>query len=81
MDEELQLTRFEQELIRRLRALPFSARQHVSRYVIKLLSEQEIIPRERAKPSDPGGKAAPKWGMTQEEIREALRGREGDGKS
>jgi hypothetical protein len=81
VDDELELTRFEQELIHRLRALPFAARQHVSRYIIKLLSEQEIIPREDPDPSRPGEKTPPKWTMTREEIREALRERDdrGDG--
>ena len=81
MDEELKLTRFEQELIRRLRALPFSARQHVSRYIIRLLGEQEIIPRENPDPSRPGEKTSPKWTMTREEISEALRERKTRGDS
>lgn len=68
MDEPFRLTRFEQELIRHLRALPFAMQQHVSRYVLKLQREEGKIPRDPAAADKPGDPGPPEWKLTRDEL-------------
>ena len=68
MDEDLELTRFERELLRRLRALPFEVQQHVSRYVIKLQREHGAIPTDPHDKPGLGETATPLWNMTHDEL-------------
>jgi len=76
VSETLNLTRFEQELIRHLRALPFETQQHVSRYILKLQREQRTVPTDERGPRRPGQTPDIVWNMTPDEleqIRQELR--------
>ena len=64
----MELTRFEQELIRYLRALPFAAQQHVSRYIIRLQRENGALPQDLTAPRKLGEPAPPLWNMTGDEL-------------
>lgn len=79
MPDDLKLTRFEQELLRRLRALPFETQQHVSRYILRLQREHGTVPRDMRAPRAPGEEAPPEWNMTRDEIDEIRRELEGEG--
>ena len=68
MDDEFGLTRFEQELVRHLRALPFHAQQHVSRYILKLQREHAVVPEDVVSQDKPGRGGSPAWGMTYDEL-------------
>jgi len=68
VDEPFKLTRFEQELIRHLRALPFAVQQHVSRYVLKLQREEGSIPRDPAAAEELGDPGPPEWRLTRDEL-------------
>ena len=64
----MELTRFEQELIRYLRALPFAAQQHVSRYILRLQREDGTLPQDPTAPRKLGEPAPPLWNMTGDEL-------------
>jgi len=68
VDEPIKLTRFEQELIRHLRALPFSLQQHVSRYILRLQREEGRIPRDPAAAEGLGELGPPEWKLTKDEL-------------
>lgn len=68
MEEEVKLTRFEQELIRHLRALPFSVQQHVSRQILKLQREHATVPQDPTAAKDLGEAGPPIWNMTRDEL-------------
>ncbi len=66
--EPFELSRFEQELVRRLRALPFEVQQHVSRYVLRLQKEHGTVPADptAARPGQEAGSVV--WTMTRDEL-------------
>jgi hypothetical protein len=66
--DDLRLTRFERELIRRLRALPFEVQQHIARYVIRLQREHGTVPMEPAPGARPGDPESPVWTITVDEL-------------
>jgi len=66
--DNFELTRFEQELLRHLRALPFEAQQHVSRYILKLQREQNTVPRDDRGPAAFGKTPDLVWNMTPDEL-------------
>jgi len=69
--DDFKLTRFEQELIRHLRALPFGVQQHVSRYILKLQREQfQIISEDLVAEDSPLMNLAPDEIA---QVREAIR--------
>ena len=68
MDEDFELTRFERELLRRLRALPFEVQQHISRYVIKLQREHGAIPEDPHARPRLGEAPTPLWNLTHDEL-------------
>ena len=71
MADDLQLTAFEQEMIRRFRALPFEARQHISRAILRLQREHRAMPATEQKgAAHPSG---PLWNMAPDEIAEVRR--------
>ena len=79
MPDDLKLTRFEQEMMRRLRALPFEVQQHVSRYILRLQKEHGTVPRDPRAPRAPGEPPPPVWDMTRDELDEIRRELEGEG--
>lgn len=70
MSDAFNLTRFEQELVRHLRALPFEKQQHVSRYILRLQKEQGTVPQDERAAVPFGQSGGPVWNMTPDELAE-----------
>ena len=68
MDEDFELSRFEREIIRHLRALPFEVQQHVSRTVLRLVKEHGTLPEDPHDRPGLGEPALPTWNLTADEV-------------
>lgn len=64
----MELSAFEQEFIRRLRALPFGVQQHVSRFVLRLYRQHSRLVGDDEPRSEPDDDGLPPWTMTGDEI-------------
>ena len=69
MEDDFGLSRFERELVRHLRALPFEVQQHVSRTILRLCKEHGTIPQDPAAKPKLGETAPPVWNITHDELR------------
>jgi len=69
VDDEFRLSRFEREIIRHLRALPFEVQQHVSRTILRLCKEHGTIPEDPLDKPKFGETAKPVWNLTHDELR------------
>lgn len=68
MNEDFEVSRFERELLRRLRALPFEVQQHVSRYILRLQREHGTLPEDPTDRPRLGEPRKPLWNMTHDEL-------------
>ncbi|MBP8951788.1 MAG: hypothetical protein KBI47_05320 [Armatimonadetes bacterium] len=73
MADDLELSAFEKELIRRLRALSFEQRQRISRAILRLQREQGVVPTDDREKPGPGQSSGPLWNMAPDEIAELRR--------
>lgn len=67
-DDDLRLSRFERELIRHLRALPFDVQQHVARNILKLQRQHGTIQTDPVPGAAPGEPGTPQWTITVDEL-------------
>ena len=68
MDDDFRLSRFERELVRHLRALPFHVQQHVSRTILRLCKEHGTVPQDPHDRPKLGEVAKPVWNLTHDEL-------------
>jgi hypothetical protein len=68
MDDEFGLSRFEREVIRYLRALPFEVQQHVSRTILRLCKEHGTVPLDPNDRPGFGEVGTPVWNLTHDEL-------------
>jgi len=68
VDEDFRLSHFEREIIRHLRALPFAVQQHVSRTVLRLVTEHGKLPEDPHDKPGLGEPALPTWNLTADEV-------------
>lgn len=73
MADDLELSAFEKELIRRLRALSFEQRQRISRAILRLQREQGVVPTDDREKPGPGHSSGPLWNMAPDEIADVRR--------